>query len=135
MYEFQEKLEKLKKTKLWVTTENKKNKQVRFCRFSLFLVVVFSTAWKFIFGIIHLVRSQYFARDFLKFKISYFLIRTRTCAYQGVKDLSFKTNFAFELNKWSLAYRKTNFSNTAEAHSEPSHTSKIEPFLEMVSGF
>ena len=63
MYEFQEKLEKFKKTKLWITTENKKNKQIRVRRFSLFLVVVFGTVYKFILGIIHLVRLQYFPRN------------------------------------------------------------------------
>ena len=62
MYEFQEKLETFKKTKLWITTENK-NKQIRVRRFSLFLVVVFSTVYKFILGIIHLVRLQYFPRN------------------------------------------------------------------------
>ena len=60
MYEVQEKIDKLKKTKLWITTENKENKQIRLFRFSLLLVVInanSSTVYKFILGIIHLVRS------------------------------------------------------------------------------
>ena len=131
MYEFQEKFEKLKKTKLWITTKNKKNKPIKLCRFSLFLVVVFSTVYKFILEIIHLVRSQYFRET----NISYFLISTRTCVFQMVKNDSFMVNIAFVLNKLSLAYRETNISHTVETHLEPSQTSKIEPFVEMVSGF
>ena len=37
-----------------------------------------------------------------KTNISCRLIRTRTCAYQGVRNVSFSENFAFVLNKWSL---------------------------------
>ena len=136
MYEFQEKLEKLKKTKLWITTENKKNKQIRLCRFSLFLVVVFSTVYKFFLGIINLDAWNIFRET----NISYFLIRTRAWAYQRVKNVSFMVNFAFVLNEWSLAYRQTNVSHIVEAHLEPSQTSKIEPFrrklhLRYLTGF
>ena len=35
---------------------------------------------------------------FLKTNISYSLIRTRLCAYQGVKNISFYENFAYVLN-------------------------------------
>ena len=55
MYEFQE---ILKKMKLWITIEIKKNNQIRLCRFSWFLVAFFSKVYKFILGIIHLVRLQ-----------------------------------------------------------------------------
>ena len=43
-------------------------------------------------GIIHLVRTQ--AKFSEKTKIYYPLIRTRTCAYQGVRNVSFLENFA-----------------------------------------
>ena len=36
-------------------------------------------------GLIHLVRAQ----NFSKTNISYSLIRTRACAYQGIKNISF----------------------------------------------
>ena len=62
-------------------------------------------------------------------------MRKRTCAYQGVKNVSFIVNFAYVLNKRFLAYRETNVSHAAETHLEPSQTCKIEPFVEMVSGF
>ena len=34
-----------------------------------------------------------------KTNISYPLIRTRTCAYQGVKNVSFSEDFAYVLNE------------------------------------
>ena len=43
--------------------------------------------------IIYLVRSQSFPN------ISYPLIRTRTCAYQGVRNVSFSENIANVLNE------------------------------------
>ena len=49
-------------------------------------------------GIIHLVRKQIFRET----NISYPLIRTSTCAYQGVRNVSFSENFAYVLNEWSL---------------------------------
>ena len=39
-------------------------------------------------------------RIFPKINISYPLIRTRTCAYQGVKNFSFLEKCAYVLNKW-----------------------------------
>ena len=44
--------------------------------------------------IIHLVRTQ----NFPKTSISYPLIRTHTCAYQGVRNVSFSENFAYVLD-------------------------------------
>ena len=44
-------------------------------------------------------------------------------------------NFAYVLNKWSLAYRETSVLHAAETYLEPSQTSKIESFVEMFSGF
>ena len=38
---------------------------------------------------------------FRKTNILYPLIRTHTCAYQGVKNIGFLANFAYELNEWS----------------------------------
>ena len=50
-------------------------------------------------GIIHFVRLQ----NFQKTNISYSLIRNkRTCAYQGVRNVSFLENFAYVLNERSL---------------------------------
>ena len=45
-------------------------------------------------GIIHLVRMQNFPEDY----ISYPLIRTRTCAYQGVRNVSSPENFVHALD-------------------------------------
>ena len=47
-------------------------------------------------GVIHEVRTQ----NFPKTNISNPLILTRTCAYQGVRNVSFSENFAYVLNGW-----------------------------------
>ena len=39
---------------------------------------------------------------FRKTNISYPLMRRRTCAYQGVRNVSFSENFAYALNEWPL---------------------------------
>ena len=54
------------------------------------LLVVFH----FLFGFIHLVLTQNFPKNW------HFLppIRTRTCAYQGIRNVSFSENFAYVLN-------------------------------------
>ena len=51
----------------------------------------------FRYGIIYYVR-----KIFRKTNISYPLIRTRTCTYQGVRNVSFSENFAYVVNEWSL---------------------------------
>ena len=43
----------------------------------------------------------YVHKIFQKTNISYPLIRTRTSAYQGVRNVSFSENFANVLNEWS----------------------------------
>ena len=48
--------------------------------------------------IIHLLRTE----NFSKTNISYPNIRTSTCAYQGVRNVSFPENFAYVLNESSL---------------------------------
>ena len=49
------------------------------------------------------VFQEYKARQiFRKSNISHPLIRTRTCAYQGVRNDSFSENFAYLLNEWFL---------------------------------
>ena len=45
---------------------------------------------------------QYVGKIFRKTNISYPLIRTRMCAYQGVRNVSFPENFAYVLNGWPL---------------------------------
>ena len=57
------------------------------------------------FGIIYLVRMQ---KMFRKTNISYILIRTRTYAYQGVRNSSFSENFAYVLNEWPLFVKLVN---------------------------
>ena len=52
----------------------------------------------FFWGNFDLVRTQIFRRT----NISYPLMRTLTCAYQGVRNISFSKNFACVLNEWSL---------------------------------
>ena len=54
--------------------------------------------WATIYKITYLVRAQ----KFLKSNISYPLIRTLMCAYQGLRNVSFSENLAYELNEWSL---------------------------------
>ena len=46
---------------------------------------------------------------FKKTNISYHLIRTLTCAYQRVGNVSFSEYFAYALNEWSLARFKEAF--------------------------
>ena len=59
----------------------------------------------FFFRIIHLVRTQMFRKT----NISYPLVRTRTCAYQGVRNISFSGYFPYPLNEWFLQkYRDVN---------------------------
>ena len=41
------------------------------------------------------------SKIFLKTKVSYPLIRTRRCAYQEVRNVSFSENFVYLLNAWS----------------------------------
>ena len=48
-----------------------------------------------VLGITHFVRTQ----NFRKTNISYPLMRTRTCVYQGVRNVSFSENFAYVLNE------------------------------------
>ena len=87
-----------------------------------------------------------------KFNISYRLIRTRTCVYQGVRNVSFSENIANILHEWSimLAFILINqyirdsarsyelelaklaklslskiYCNTAPCYSHLSHTSEI----------
>ena len=43
-----------------------------------------------------------YAKIFQKTNISYPLIRTRTCAYQGVRNASFSDNFLYVLNERSF---------------------------------
>ena len=42
----------------------------------------------------------YVRKIFRKTNVSYLLIRTPTCAYQGVRNVSFSKNFAYVLNGW-----------------------------------
>ena len=50
--------------------------------------------------IIHLVSTQ----NFPKTIISYPVIRTHTCAHQGVRNVSFSENFMWLLNEWFPKY-------------------------------
>ena len=45
---------------------------------------------------------KYIRKIFQKANISNTLIRTRTCMYQGVRNVSFSVNFAYLLNGWPL---------------------------------
>ena len=46
--------------------------------------------------------NQYVRKIFQKTNISYSLIRTRTCVYQGARNISFSENFSIVLNKLIL---------------------------------
>ena len=46
---------------------------------------------------------KYVCKIFRKTNISNVLIPTRTCAYRGVRNLSFSKNFAYVLNGWPLS--------------------------------
>ena len=60
--------------------------------------------------ILHILGSSiyYVHKMFRKTDISYPLIRTRTCAYQVLRQFSFSENFASVLNGWP-PYTKMNF--------------------------
>ena len=47
-------------------------------------------------GVIHFVHMQ----NFPKANISYFLMRTHTCVYQGVRNVSFLETFAYKPSEW-----------------------------------
>ena len=47
---------------------------------------------------------KYVSKIFRKTDISNPLIRTPTCAYQGVRDVSLSENFAYVLNGWPLMF-------------------------------
>ena len=77
-----------------------KDSERRFFTFCLrFFRLVIKFYFSFIFvrvegtflGIIHLVRTQHISH-----------IRTYTCVYQGVRNVSFSENFAYIQNEWSL---------------------------------
>ena len=63
----------------------------------VFFIYFLSNQW-FVntMDIIHYIRNI-----FRKTNISYPQIRTRTYAYQGVRNISFSENFAYVLNEWS----------------------------------
>ena len=50
---------------------------------------------------------SYVRKIFLKTNISYLVIRKRTCAYQGVRNVSFLENFVYVLNEWSQTQTKS----------------------------
>ena len=61
--------------------------------------------------------------------ISYLLVQTRTCAYQGIKYvgftekvflniLGFTKNLVYIVNEWSLAYGEIIISHTVETYLE-----------------
>ena len=60
-----------------------------------FCVVFFQKRGNALKGIIHLVCLQ-------KTYISYRQIRKRTCAYQGLRNISFSENFAYVPNEWFI---------------------------------
>ena len=89
--------------------------------------------WKLLdhsYGIIHLLSSQ----NFPKTNISYPLIRTRRCVYQGVRNVRFSENFASVINEWSLylkfilrdyeAYGKQHF----ERHLTVEHFTNMDQY-------
>ena len=45
------------------------------------------------------IKDAYLHKIFRKSNISYPLVRTRTSAYQGVRNVTFSENFAYVLNK------------------------------------
>ena len=56
-------------------------------------------------GVIHLVIRKIFRKKYA----SYRQIFTRTCAYQGVRHVSFSENFAYVLNACPLMFLSTTF--------------------------
>ena len=49
---------------------------------------------------------KYVRKNFRKTNISNSLIRTRTCVYKGVRNVSFSESFAYVLNGWPLSALK-----------------------------
>ena len=62
----------------------------------------------------------------------YPLICTPTCAYQGVRKVSFSKHFAYILNGWFFLLLL--LPNT-ESYAEPCQASKMECFVKMLNGF
>ena len=56
--------------------------------------------------------STYIHKIHRKTYISHPLIRTRTCAYQRVRNVSFSENCAYVLNEWSHTYHRSNLHYT-----------------------
>ena len=63
-------------------------------------------------------RNHVFSKFFWKANISYPLIRTRTCTYQGVRNVSFSQNFAYLLSIWSLKEQWPNLTGRDSKQSK-----------------
>ena len=68
----------------------------------------------------------YIHKIFRKTNISYPLLRTWTCLYQGVKNVSFSENFANVINKLSLTWPST------KAYREPCQRSMTDILWENI---
>ena len=66
--------------------------------------------WLYTLGIIHLVRTQNFPKKKKKRSTSYPLIRTYSCTYHGIRNVSFSEYFAYVINEWLLVPVKNEFS-------------------------
>ena len=53
--------------------------------------------------------TKYVRKIFRKINNSYLLICTRTCAYEGVRNVSFSENFVKVLSKWSHVRKNLHF--------------------------
>ena len=78
----------------------------------------------YLFGLIHLVRTQNFP------KISFFVLPdTCTCAYQGVRNISFLKNFAYMLHEWSFSVGAHGYTQLLLLNRSYSFSSKNYWFL------
>ena len=82
-----------------------KNNKMILERFTLYLHYLQVSSWYLLTKIAICWHQQQFNStkgSFAKCSYTTLLIRTRTCAYQGVRNVSFSENFVSVLNEWSL---------------------------------
>ena len=89
---------------IWKSCYNQKIARIVACRQRKFLSV-------------HMGPSiNYVTKIFRKTNISNSVIRTRTCVYQGFRNVSFSENFAYVLNGWSYSNLAINLQHKQLHH-------------------
>ena len=84
--------------------------------------------YDFDIGAIHLVRTQ----NFPETNTSHHLIRTRTCTYQGVRNVSFLETFAYAL-MFSNLFKTFLHTSVPRGVARTPQRSKMESFATKVN--